>query len=189
MNICKKQIEQMKKILVPNDFSVNPLLVLKKVMEEQQTESFKIVLLHGIFTPDSITELLFYNKKVNLYEKENKDFLKACDLFKNKYDSRIVSFHSDIIISMRKHILKTYLEVNEIDEVFIPEGLNMNFRHRNSFDIVKLIKRSKVPYNEISFERENTSVSDGAAVDLSQLFLKDLSKSMIRNYESNTALS
>ncbi|KPM49793.1 hypothetical protein [Jiulongibacter sediminis] len=179
----------MKKILVPNDFSVNPILLLKKIFEENEDEKFQIVLLHGIFTPNSIMDLLFYNKKRVIHELQNEDYLKACDLFRSKYDSRVITMKTDILTSMRSHVLKTYLEVNQIDEIYIPEGLGMNFKHKDSFDLIKLIKRAGVEVNVVSFKNEEVVERAGSSVELSRLFLADLSKSIIRRYEGNAALS
>lgn len=179
----------MKKILIPNDFSVNPILILKKVFEENQDESFQIVLLHGIFTPDSIMDLLFYNKKKIIHELETEDFRKASDLFRSKYDSRIITMKTDLLTSMRSHVFNTYLEVNKIDEIYIPEGLEMNFNQKESFDLIKLIKRSKAEVNVVSFKNEEVVERAGSSVELSRLFLADLSKSIIKKYEGKPVLS
>ncbi len=191
LELCVKNYSNMaqtRKILVPNDFSVRPLILLKKIMETSEGTNFEITLLHGIYPPSSITDLLFYNKMNLLEEMETEEYLQACDLFKSKFESRIVAMNSDIIASPRRHALNDFLEVSGIEEVYVPAGMKMDFRSKQSFDIVSLLKKASVPVRLISFEPAE-ELSAEAAGDLAGLFLSGLSKSFVKMYEGSTAVS
>ncbi len=179
---------QTRKILVPNDFSVRPLILLKRILEQNEEDHFDITLLHGIYPPDSITDLLFYNKKKLMKEKETSHYLQACDLFKNKFYSRISSFQADIIASPRKHAMNDLLEVSGIEEVFIPEGIDMDFSGRQSFDVIALLKKADIKVQVVLFETKGYE-NESSAGDLTGLFLSDYNKSLVKKYEGSTTVS
>jgi hypothetical protein len=177
-----------KKILVPNDFTVKPLILLKKIMEENTEDQFEITLLHGIYPSNSIVDLLFYNKRSIMDELESEEYLKACDLFKSKFYSRISSMTADIVTSSRKHMLEDFLEANGIEEVYLPEGIEMEFNNKNSFNVVSLLKKTSLPIHTIAFEPGSEAGAESYG-ELSGLFLSGLNKSFVKTYEGRPAVS
>ncbi|HTH58029.1 MAG TPA: hypothetical protein VL728_18405 [Cyclobacteriaceae bacterium] len=133
-------MKTIKKILVPNDFSVKSLLLLRNAIESSTHQRLHVVLLHGILLSDSITELLFFRKEKYMEELCTKDFEDACELLKNKFQSRIVSLRLDIITSRDRNYFQHYLEANEIDEVYLPQNFELEFFGKRSFDIVPLLR-------------------------------------------------
>ena len=137
-----------KKILVPNDFSVKSLLLLRKIIESSNDE-LDIVLLHGIHLSNSITDLLFFRKENYLSELCTKDFDDVCVMLKNKFQSKIASFRLDIITSENRNYFQNYLEANEIDEVFLPQNLELKFTGERSFNLIPLLKNCSVPVSTV----------------------------------------
>lgn len=176
----------MKKILVPNDFSVKPLIILKKIMEVYPEEEFDITLLHGVYPSSSVTDLLFYSPKRIMNELETQEYIQACHLFKNKFYSRIAGMRADIIATSSRSSVNNFLEKAEIQEIYLPDGLKMKFRGKNSFNIVSTLKKAKVHPTFIHFEEEVSSEIE-KNTDLSSLFLSGSYKSYI--YENSLVVS
>lgn len=177
-----------KKIVVPNDFSIKPLILLKKILENNPEQNFDIMLLHGIYPPDCISDLLFYSKIRVIKEMENEEFVRACNLFKNSFRSRITAMYADVITSVRKDALDAFLEVNEIEEIYLPEGLEFTFRNNQSFNLIPLLEKAAIPVKIVAFESV-PQVATSTPGELSGLFINELTKTLIKPYQSSAALS
>ncbi len=179
---------QSKKILVPNDFSVKPLILLKKIMESNPEENYHIILLHGIYPPDGISDLLFYSKTRVIKEMENEEFVKSCNLFKSKFRSRITAMYAEVITYTRKDALNSFLEISGIDEIYLPGGLEFSFKGENTFNIIPLLKQASVPVKYVAFENQNEEEAKTSS-EFSSLFISELTKSFITTYDGRTAIS
>lgn len=163
-------MEQTKKIIVPTDFSVKSLKVVVDLVESADvSDTFDIVLLHGVYPPSSISDLLFIHPAKYIRELETEEFKEACAVIKNKFQSRIHSMCIDVITSESKAYFRNYAERNEIDEIFLPKGIELDFSGKHSFDIISLLKKSKLPITEIQLGVEQIDVK--FRNDLSDLFL------------------
>lgn len=152
----------MKTILIPTDFSSRSLSVVKTAMTSVKDEEAKLLLVHGIYLPDSISELLFFSKSRLINSLETEDFVSSCWLIRNHFQSKIKSLHLDIFTGLTMAAFKEYLEVNQVDEAFIPKNQTFSRRHQRSFDVVPYIRKSDLIFTEVvgeeMVERESQEV-------------------------------
>ncbi|WP_304235904.1 hypothetical protein [Jiulongibacter sediminis] len=182
-------MRQSRKILVPNDFSVRPLILLKKIMEQDPNHNFEIMLLNGVYPPDNVSSLLFYNKTRVVKENESSGFINARDLFKQKFRPRIKAFYSEVITSKSRFALNAFLKTNNIQEIYLPEGMIFQFNQRESFDPIPLLKKASLPVKTISFENEHEEKTSRLR-DLTTNFINDLKEALLSPpYEGRLAVS
>jgi hypothetical protein len=134
-----------RKIVIPTDFSVKSLSYIVRILEQAEDERLEIVLLHGVFPSDSISELLFTSTSSLLASLQTPEFIHSCNLIKNKFQSRIKAMYADVIPNNSRAYLANYLEANAIEEVYIPMNYNMNFQSKRSFDVRNILQKCMVP--------------------------------------------
>ncbi|MBK7884605.1 MAG: hypothetical protein IPJ81_13105 [Chitinophagaceae bacterium] len=157
----------MKKILIPTDFTVKSLILVRETIEQATEEKIQIVLVHGIQPPSSITELLFFSKSKLINSLQTEEFINACKLIKSKYQSRISSMYVDIIMGNNRSYFHNYLTGNQIDEIYFPLNYKMAVKHPLSFDIIHLLKKCPIKstaldclQNPVNINAETEQISD-----------------------------
>lgn len=156
-----------KTILLPTDFTIESLNVLKTVLSQSNTDdSFDIILLHGVHMTDSITDLLFFSKHKIIHEMVSEEFNQACSVIKNKYASKINSIRKDIFTGFTQSAFNSYAEANQIDEVYLPSNFQWNFDKRKSFDLIPYIKKSKLTIHQIGWQTNNSIPEKGKVAEL-----------------------
>jgi len=164
-------MEQVKKIIVPIDFSVKSLTLVKEVIESAPSDQlFEIILLHGVYAPTSITDLLFHHPSKYIKQLETEEFNEACGMLKNKFQSRIKAMYIDVINSDNKLYFQNYIHKNQVDEIFIPKGIELNFKGKYSFNLIPLLKKARITITEIQLagsENYNMNFTN----NISDLFL------------------
>jgi hypothetical protein len=132
-----------KTVLIPTDFSIESLHLLKSFLgNSHENDTFDIVLLHGLQLSDSITELLFFSKSKTIAKLADNNFNEACKVILNKYASRVSSFRKDIFTGFTQSAFNNYIEANSITEAYVPADYRMDKISKGSFDIVPFIQKS-----------------------------------------------
>lgn len=156
-----------KTVLVPTDFSIASLNIVKSYLSAQQANvKINIILLHGLQQTDSITSLLFYSKSRLIEELTNIEFDESCRVLKNKFASQIRTMRKDIFTGFTQAAFNQYAEANRIDEVCVPILYNPVFKSRHSFDLLPYIKASKLPVETIGSETELPMPEKGKVAEL-----------------------
>ena len=156
-----------KTVLVPTDFSIASLNIVKSYLNEQDRNTrINIVLLHGMHQSDSITNLLFFSKSKVLESLTNPAFEEACRVLKNKYASQIRIMRKDIFTGFTQAAFNQFAEANHIDEVCLPILYNPQFKNRNSFDLLPFIKASKLNITTIGSAIEVPMPEKGNVAEL-----------------------
>lgn len=159
-----------KKILIPTDFSVKSLRLVREAIEQTKEENLEIILIHGAYLPTSITDLLFFSKTKLINSLQTQEFIDACRLIKSKYQSNIHSLYVDIIFGNNRSYFHTYLEKNQISEIFIPLNYKMNFKHKHSFNPLPLFKKCPIKVTAIDWEYETINNDTKEVEKISDLF-------------------
>jgi len=156
-----------KTILVPTDFSVESLHVLKNVLSNsKEGEIFNVILLHGVHLNDSITDLMFFSKGKMLRSLTNPEFEEACAILKNKFDSKVNSIRKDLFTGFTQATFDNYVEANRIDEICISDNYNLTFKGKGSYDIAPFIKNSKVTVKAIALETSSSLPERGRTAEI-----------------------
>ncbi len=155
----------MKTILLPTDFSVESLNVLREYVESNNTqETLKVIIVHGVRLSNSISDLLMYNKGRHIAQLSNDAFNEAIEIIKNKYHDKIKFLYIDTLHGFVQSAFNDYLETNKVDLIVFPHESKWHFRDKKSFDLTPFIKKAPVEkwpatvvVNEDSFDRYSLS--------------------------------
>lgn len=138
-----------KKILIPTDFTVQSLNILKSILSANNSgQIYDIVLLHGLSLTDSIRDLLFYSKHKQIEKLITPEFKEAYEIIRNKFDSQVGSLKIDLFTGYNLSAFSNYLEANKIDQIFISHK-RQEFTNRNSFDLSPFINKCKIQVTTI----------------------------------------
>ncbi|MFD2098995.1 hypothetical protein [Flagellimonas iocasae] len=154
-----------KKVLVPTDFSVNSLELVRKALEGSSTESLEVVLLHGTYLSNSITDLLFFSKSKLIQKLQTKEFVEACTVLRNKYPSKIHALYVDVITSNSNAYFKNYVDASQIEEIIVPHNGFLNFKKVGGINTLPLFKTCDVPCTYVSLSEG----IDAQAIEKQQL--------------------
>ena len=156
-----------KTILIPIDFSIESLNTLKYALEQHKQEKIVVVLMFAQTMSTSITELLFYSPGKIIRELSTPRFKDAIDILKNTYESSILSLRIELFHGANKNAFLNFYEGNAIDLIYLPQQYIFSTKN-NGFDPIPIIKKSKVPYQELNW---NTEKRKGNSDELNQLFI------------------
>ena len=160
-----------KTVLVPTDFTIRSLNLLKSVLNRHQGEKINIILCHGFEFGSSVTDLLFYSKKRILSALKTDEFEKALQVIRNKYDSGIESLRTEAFFGSTHSAFANFIEGNKVDEAYSYVGYKPKFSHHASFDVapyvLKLSDHHKIPYE--GYEEEKASYESFADLFFSKI--------------------
>ncbi len=157
-----------KTILLPTDFSIESLRLLKEAITHVEIGSINIVFLHCIHLSDSIVDLLFFSKKELIESLLNKDFNDACKIIRNKYTHKINSARVEIFTGTTQQAFNNFLEGNQVDEIIIPKNHVFKLVNKKSFSPDSYIRNAGLPITEMEWK---TSDSIPEKNSLAEIFL------------------
>ncbi|MGS2763206.1 hypothetical protein [Sinomicrobium sp. M5D2P9] len=141
----------MKNILVPTDFTVDSLILLKKAIENEN-EKLNFILVYGKSLPNSISELVFFSKGKLISSLESKSFIEAKGILKNRYFSRINTLRTDIFYGRNQNAFENFLQGNNINKAYIPEdSKSLHPSLKKGFDLLPYLKKSGLELTEVSY--------------------------------------
>lgn len=149
-------MKEIKKILIPTDFTVTSLHVLRHAMEKNIDSKVDVILAHAIHPPDSITELLFFSKVKLIEEIKSSEFSDACNLLKSKYNSSLNFLILDLFLGNNRSYLENFLKGYKIDEIYIPSNYKWTLPHKLSFDPLYLFNNCSVKVNTFECQDSNS---------------------------------
>jgi hypothetical protein len=153
-----------KTILIPTDFKVESLGVLKDKLEKTERNGnvkFDIILLHGTYLNESMTDYYFFSKTKLIESLSNQDFEDACMIIKNKYASSINSFRKDVFAGFTQTAFDNYVEANRINQALLCANYEFDLFHKKSFDLLPFIRKSKLMVDEVELNLENVFPENG----------------------------
>ena len=142
----------MQTILIPTDFTIESLGLLKTAMQECPDEQFNVVLVHGIIPDDSIQDLLFRSPNKIIKELQSTDFAEACTVIRNKFSSRILSLKTVLFTGKTKSAFRNLLKANAVDVIVSAEHYAFQFPSRKSLDLAAFIRSSEVKKLNMEWE-------------------------------------
>jgi hypothetical protein len=134
----------MQTILIPTDFTIESLGLLKMALREYPEKQLNIVFVHGIWLTDSITELLFFSPSKTLAGLENPDFREACAVMQNKFDSRLRTMETVLFTGKTQSAFNRLLESKNIDTIVVPKNRMLKSASSASMDLLPFIQKSKL---------------------------------------------
>ncbi len=147
-------------VLIPTDFTIRSLTAIQALMENERGDEVNIVLLHILDLEYDIIELLFLKQFVKPYSLVSNEFDEACEVLKKKHQSRLLSLKIRFAYNDSKAYLRNVLESEAIEEIIIPEAIELELPSKRSVPMVKVLKSLGYPVYSIPEEKisENYSV-------------------------------
>jgi hypothetical protein len=155
-----------KKILVPIDFRIESLNTLKYALEERKQEKSTVILMYSAFISDSISDLLFYNPAKIIGGLVSPQFNDGITIIKNTHESSLHSLTIELFHGLNRNAFLNFHEAHGIDLVYLPKDYNLK-PHKNGFDPIPIIKKSKVQYREVAWTSDQSTMNND---ELNQLF-------------------
>jgi hypothetical protein len=144
-----------KTILVPTDYSIRSLHILKHALNKETSDSVHIVFFSGVILQDSITSLLFFSKREVAESLMTNEFKEACQIIRNKYTARIMSMRFELFTGFTQAAFNNFLEGNGINEVYISEN-KLHYGNR-CFDATSYLQKSALPKIIVSWPETSES--------------------------------
>ncbi len=132
----------MKHIMIPTDFTVNSLNVLRFGADAFEDE-LQITLLHFMEMPDSITDLLFLSRDTSNFDLISTEFREGVSLILNRYGSQIKRIRNDFFVGDGRRQFRNYLEHQKVDTIVFPENYEFKMPSKRSYNPEKLIWNTK----------------------------------------------
>ena len=162
-----------KTVLIPSDFSVESLHVVKSLLNtSSESTTLDIILVYGPSLSDSMIDLLFFSKSKLLREYSNQDFEDALNVLKNKYSSKINSLRKDIFTGIHQNAFNNYVEANNVSEAYIPEQFKSS--SVGSQALFKFIENSSLNVTVVDIPVTSTAPEKGK---VAEIFYNEMSMS------------
>jgi hypothetical protein len=151
-----------KHVLIPTDFTVKSLQVVRYALEDAGTAKLNILLFHMVDIPHSITDLLFFSKEQLRRKLINQDFKDACAVLRNKYASSVADIQCEVFYGSSAAVFENYVDARNVDVIMYNKSLVLKKIDARSIDPYKLIRRCHKPLMDIS----HTTAQQEGQVDL-----------------------
>lgn len=158
-----------KRILIPTDFSISSLNILKEFLQKDNgANQYDVILCCGYYLSESITDLLFFSRHKILRSLNTDAFMDAISIIRNKYANSLNSVNVDLFTGALQSVFDDYLEGNKIDTIVFSPDSRFNKTVKRSFDLSGFVQKAKVSKVLVPCkERESRTV---AKDDLTVIF-------------------
>jgi len=157
----------MKNILIPTDFSIKSLKLVGAAVRRFAPEQLNIILVHALQPDNSISGLLMLNKRQVTNKLCSDEFMEACEIVKNKYNSSIHKIKMEFYSGSTRAYLNNFLDARSIDAIILANDYAMRLTAPESTDIRPALEQTKYPIHYESIIRagqkalvEEPSISD-----------------------------
>lgn len=157
-------------ILIATDYSLESLNILKKVLKEksitEQNTKYRILLVSGYDTGDSIRDLLFNTKTTAFSKIRTKEFCDAYSIIANKYSHLVDKIVCDIFTGSLQRSFNNYVKAENIAEIYYSPSLK-NKNTKGKFDLSPFIKKCKETFSsEIVLETPKVMPEKGRLAEV-----------------------
>lgn len=144
-------------ILIPTDFKVSSLEPLKALIQFQKEDSIQVLLVHGIYQSNSISDLLFFDQSDLKIELAGKEFLSKLSDLEKELGSKVSSIQIAFFSGFTQSSFEQFTETNNVDKIIIPYELEFDWSHKKSMDILPFLHKSKIRKQLIAWDNNQYS--------------------------------
>lgn len=144
-------------ILIPTDFKVSSLEPLKALIQFQKEDSIQVLLVHGIYQSNSISDLLFFDQSDLKIELAGKEFLSKLSDLEKELGSKVSSIQIAFFSGFTQSSFEQFTETNSVDKIIIPYELEFDWSHKKSMDILPFLHKSKIRKQLIAWDNNQYS--------------------------------
>lgn len=144
-------------ILIPTDFNVSSLEPLKALLQFQNEDSIHVLLVHGVYQSNSISDLLFFDQSDLKIELAGKEFLSKLHDLEKELKSKVASIRIAFFSGFTQSSFEQFTETNKVDRIIIPYEIPFDWSHKKSMDILPFLHRSKIRKQLIAWDNNQYS--------------------------------
>jgi hypothetical protein len=144
-------------ILIPTDFKVSSLEPLKALLQFQNEDSINVLLVHGIYLSNSISDLLFFDQSDLKIEMAGKKFLSQLYDLEKELGPKVASIQITFFSGFTQSSFEQFTEINKVDRIIIPYELDFDWSHKKSMDILPFLHKSKIKKQLIAWDNNQYS--------------------------------
>jgi hypothetical protein len=148
--------------LIPTDFSVSSLYLVKHALENEKENNGDFMLLYSHQLTDSITDLLFFSKTRTLRSLSNSDFDEACSILKNKFENSVNSMRTDLFMGFTQQAFNRFLDSNKVGKIYLPENGGIKIDRQ----LLKFARKSNVDLIQVELPEIKTNFKTSLATQL-----------------------
>lgn len=134
----------MKNVLFPTDFTQQSLASLEQFVKCATGAKFNVLLFAAFELPSSEQETIGSSNKPHLLVM-NESYRKGCKKLKEKYAEKVGNIHFKYMYGSSRQVFRNYLEFNEVDQIFFPEGVQFQQPHERFVQPGALVNSSQLP--------------------------------------------
>lgn len=153
-------------ILIPIDFSVASLNILKEALRLNQATKRSYILVFEMNLGDSITDLLFLSKTMLIESCSNPTFVEGLEILKSKYSEGINSLRIEPFYGFTKASFKNFLNANQVVEAYMPPKEIVIKRHKDLKFITTQIYKLNVPTTIVEWQSDFEEKSKNTILQL-----------------------
>ncbi len=153
----------MKHILIPTDFTIKSLKLVKAAVSRFPGEELNIILVHALEPDHSISGLLLMTKRLGVHQLYTPEFTEACEVLRNKYASVVRRIKIEFYYGNTRAYLKNFLDNRQIDAILLPEDYNLEKPSKASRDLSPELLRSGYPVFREQLQQVEQNTFTGAA--------------------------
>lgn len=140
---------KLKRILIPTDFSGHSLTLVQTVLENE-AGPIDLILSFGYRLDNSSAELFFVSRSQIVKSIVSRAFLDAVEALKKDFNT-INSVIIEPFYGSNESSLRSFLEGNRIDEIYVYKDYQSSIGHTSSFDMtpmaIKMDNVHQVPFS------------------------------------------
>lgn len=144
-------------ILIPTDFKDSSLEPLKALVQFQNEDAINVLLVHGIYLSNSISDLLFFDQSDLKIELAGKPFLNKLYEMEKELGSKVKSIQILFFSGFTQHAFEQFAETHRVDRIIIPYELEFDWSHKKSMDILPFLHKSKIKKQLIAWDNNQYS--------------------------------
>lgn len=145
-------------IILPTDFSIGSLQPVHEVMQYHRHDVVRITMLHLVDIPTGIGDLLFRLRRMDERFPIPQQFLDACEVLSNRYDSHLTSINPLIRYGSTAGFLENLISGLKADVVYYQADYKEQAAFDDSVPMIPLLKRSHA--NIVKLEPASTRTKE-----------------------------
>lgn len=144
-------------ILIPTDFKGTSIEPLKALLQFQDEDSLNVLLVHGIYLSNSISDLLFFDQSDLKIEMAGREFLNKLIELEKELGPKVKSIQVRFFSGLRQSSFDQFAEANNVDRIIIPYELKFDWSHKKSMDILPFLHKSKITKQLVAWDNNHYS--------------------------------
>lgn len=137
-------------VVIPSDLKMKSLDSLKSILQFQTEDRIHVILLHGVYLSNSISDLLFFDRtELKLHLAEKKFLLELLKL-EQEMKPRLVDIQIEFFSGFTQSSFNAFMSTLGVDKIIIPQHFEFDWSNKKSMNILPFLLNSKLDKHLIS---------------------------------------